>query len=272
MTVYVIADAGSNVVHDYGTACNLISTAAHAGADAYKLQLFRASDLYPLGTAQWEAASAAELDSDWLDALAAECAIQGIDFLCSAFAPWAVDAIDPYVRAHKVASLELTDTELLRHVAAKRKPVILSTGAASAEEVAIARQIIESSWWGAKLCVLQCTAAYPAPIEDLDLAARPQLGSCYWLSDHTMSVSVPSLAVALGASVIEKHLRPAGNPPSPKPPDWDHSLEPSQFAEMVRRIRVAESALGQPVKRVRPSEEPLRPWQHRPGGLRGTSN
>lgn len=267
MSVYVIAEAGANACGDLQAARALTEAAKASGADAIKWQLFCGDDLYPRGTPQWEAAEDAAMDPQWVGLLAVRADTIGLDFGCTGFAPWAVDRIDPHVRWHKIASLELTDVNLVRHVASKRKPILLSTGAATIDEVVVVKRIIEDSWWGAKVIPMQCTASYPAPDDEVDLLAGPTLGNPWGYSDHTLGIEAAVGAAWLGASVIEKHLRLDDTPETS--PDYGHSITPSQFKVMVERIRYAEKARGIPRKYVRPSEQALRRWQHAPGGLRG---
>ncbi len=286
---YLIAEIGSNwlvqngnpvdernphvdVRRSHETARALVQAAKDAGADAVKAQMFRAGELYRAGTPEWEAARPYEMWVGMLHDLAGYAQTAGVEFGCSVFSPGAADEVDELVQWHKIASLEMVDVDLVRYVASKRKPILLSTGAATAEEVAVVRGIIEQSWWGAKVCVLQCSAAYPSPVDEVDLLAMPRLGSCYGFSNNSRDWDLSVGAVYMGAQVIEQHIRPAGPAPDPKPPDWDHSLDPSEFAEMVRLIRRAEQARGIPNKYVRPSERALRKWQHAPGGLRGELN
>lgn len=267
MSVYVIAEAGSNHCGEMRIADALTRAAAEAGANAIKWQLFSASDLYAEGTEQHAAAKRAAMSATWVAQLAGVAHGYGLDFGCTAFARWGVDVVDPFVRWHKVSSLELTDVELVKHIARKRKPVLLSTGAATIDEVVVVRSLIEQSWWGVRVCVLQCQAAYPAPDDEVDLLAGPTMGNPWGYSDHTLGIEAAVGAAWLGAAVIEKHLRLDDTPQDS--PDYGHSITPSEFAEMVRRIRYAEKARGIPIKYVRPSERELRKWQHAPGGLRG---
>jgi N-acetylneuraminate synthase len=148
------------------------------------------------------------------------------------------------VPAHKVASCELVDLPLIQKMAATGKPLIMSTGMATLEEIDEAVATARSA--GAKqIALLKCTSAYPAPAEEMNLRTIPELGRRFdvpvGLSDHTMDVAVPVAAVSLGACLIEKHLtlsRAAGGP------DSGFSLEPAEFRAMVEAVRTAESALG----------------------------
>lgn len=277
MSVFIIAEAGSNHDGSLDQAMCLINVAAEAGADAVKFQLFRADDLYPKGTPEWESIRPLELPLEWLPALATRCESLGIEFMCSAFDEEMVDAVDLFVKRHKVAGLEITDLSLLRHIASKGKPVILSSGAATFAQIMMANLEIteecEATW-------LHCTTSYPAPAEEANLkvidGCHFETTEQHWgifagwtmgLSDHTLDpIVAPVMAVALGATVIEKHFTLSRSLPGP---DHAYALEPAELREMVRCVRLAEQMLGDGVKRIQPSEEPYRRWQHKDGGLRG---
>lgn len=273
--VYVVAEIGSNHGDSLRVAVRLIEAAAAAGADAVKFQLYRAETLYPEGDRR-EAARAWELNDRWLPTLATEALDRGVDFLCSVFDGETAAAVDPYVKAHKIASLEITWDSLLRNVAQRGKPMLVSTGAATTEQIRWALGVIRSVAPELEVVLMHCVAAYPAPLEEANLLAIIQMSAKFGvqvgLSDHTKDpITAPAAAVALGAPVIEKHVR-LGRTPAPYgnvPPDFWHSIDAEDFARMVEAIRLTERALGDGKKRVMPSEEPLRPLQRGPLGLRG---
>jgi len=263
---FVIAEAGSNHNGNFEQALKLIGVAARAGADAVKFQVFRASRLYPksAGTSDYlkveksiyDVIHEMETPYEWLPELRAACDEQGILFLASAFDEESVDRLDPFVSLHKVASYEMTHAPLLAHVAATGKPVILSTGTATLEEVAHAVELFP----GDDLILLQCTGAYPAPLESLDVRAlvtlRERFGVPTGLSDHSRDPVVgPVAAVALGASVVEKHFTLSNELPGP---DHKFAVEPDELALLVSQVRAAELALGTGAKTVQPAEEELR--------------
>jgi N-acetylneuraminate synthase len=271
---YVIAEAGSNHNGDLELALRLIRVAADAGADAVKFQLFRAAKLYPreAGSADYlrddediyDIVERMELPLEWLPQLAAAADEAGIDFIVSPFDEESADAVDPYVSAFKLASYELTHHPLLRHIAAKGKPLVVSTGAADLAEVGEALEVARGEG-NEQVVVLQCTAAYPAAIEALNLGAlatlRSELGLQVGLSDHSSDpVIAPVMAVALGASVIEKHFTLDRTLPGP---DHKFALEPEELARMVAAIREAEKALGSGRKEVLPDEQELREFARR---------
>jgi N-acetylneuraminate synthase len=271
---YVIAEAGSNHNGSLELARRLIDVAAEVGADAVKFQNFRADKLYPrtagrsdyLGDKRsiYDIIRAIEMPPEWLPALAEHAQNQGIAFLSSAFDEASVDLVDPHVAAFKCASYEMTHTPLLRHMARRQKPVILSTGTATLGEVEEAVSTARASG-NHDLVVLQCTAAYPAPLESINAMAlctiRDALGVLTGLSDHSRDPLVaPMTAVALGAVVIEKHFTLSNRLPGP---DHAFAVEPHELAEMIRRIRDVELARGTGEKVVHPVEAELRGFARR---------
>jgi N-acetylneuraminate synthase len=271
---FIVAEAGSNHNRSFGQAKALIDVAAIAGADAVKFQLFRAAKLYPsnagssdyLQTSKpiYQIIADMETPYEWLGELAQHCHEQGMEFLCSAFDEESVDRVDPFVAAHKVASYEMTHTPLLRHIAKKNKPVIISTGTAQMSEVAEAIALLRQEG-NEQLVVLQCTASYPAPLEALNLRAmktmEAELGVLVGLSDHSRDPVVGPLgAVALGAALVEKHFTLSNALPGP---DHRFALEPSELQAMVTKIREIEKALGTGCKEVLPVEIELRNFARR---------
>jgi N-acetylneuraminate synthase len=170
----------------------------------------------------------------------------GMDLFSSAFDATAVDFLERMgVPAHKVASFELVDIPLIEKMARTGKPLIMSTGMASIEEIEEA--VSAARLAGAtQIALLKCTSAYPARAEDMNLRTIPELAQRFQvpagLSDHTMGVAAPVAAVALGASIIEKHLTLSRSTPGP---DSAFSLEPEEFKAMVDAVRTAEKALGE---------------------------
>jgi N-acetylneuraminate synthase len=170
----------------------------------------------------------------------------GMDLFSSAFDETAVDFLESMgVPAHKVASFELVDIPLIQKMASTGKPLIMSTGMASLEEIDEAVAAARGAG-AAQIALLKCTSAYPASPEEMNLRTIPYLaahaGLPVGLSDHTMDVAVPVTAIALGACIIEKHLTLSRAVPGP---DSAFSLEPSEFKAMVDAVRIAERSLGQ---------------------------
>ena len=272
---YVIAEAGSNHNREWDLATALVDSAAEAAADAVKFQLFRADRMYPRGAGAadylgndediYEVVARMELPEEWLPGLAARCGERGLDFLVTPFDEGSADAIEPFVPAYKIASYELTHEPLIRHVAAKHKPMIISTGASTPEEIGAALAAARDAGAG-DIILLQCTASYPARLEALNVASiadlRRRFGLPVGLSDHSADpVIAPVLAVGFGAAVIEKHFTLDRALPGP---DHAFALEPAELRRLVEAVRAAEQARGdEGVKVVHPDEQELRDFARR---------
>ena len=183
---------------------------------------------------------------DWQPKLKQVANDLSMDLFSSAFDSTAVDFLEEMgVPAHKLASFELVDIQLIRKMAETGKPLIMSTGMASPEEIEEAVQVARQAGAG-EIVLLKCTSAYPAPPEEMNLRTISELARRFdvlvGLSDHTMGIAVPVAAVALGACIIEKHLTLSRSTPGP---DSAFSLEPEGFKAMVDAVRVAERALGE---------------------------
>ena len=256
---YIIAEAGSNHCGDLQTALALIDAAADAGADAVKFQTFKANRLYAksAGTSDYlgdersiyDIIASMELPDGWLDTLATRAKERGLGFMSTPFHEEAVALLDPYVEAWKIASYELTHHPLLRVVAATGKPVIMSTGAATMDEIEASVEVLrEAGCVG--LVLLQCTAAYPAPLESVNVGAivhmRERFGVATGLSDHSRDpVIAPMTAAALGAAVVEKHFTLSNRLPGP---DHPFAVEPHELTRLVKRVREVETVKGSGVK------------------------
>jgi len=270
----VIAEAGSNHNGLRQQAARLVDVAASAGADALKFQVFRADRLYPkrAGASDYlgeprsihEIIAELEMPYDWVSELAAHCRARGALFLASVFDEESADRLEPFVDAFKIASYELTHLPLIRHVARTAKPVIISTGAATLEEVAETVDAFRATG-NDGLVLMQCTAAYPAPLESLNVRAIPTMKSAFdvpvGLSDHSRDPLVgPLAAVAVGANLIEKHFTLSNELPGV---DHRFAVEPPELRLMIQRIREAERALGSGRKDVHPVEAELRAFARR---------
>ena len=272
----VIAEAGVNHNGDMELAKRLIDVAADAGADLVKFQTFKASQLTtvaaPKADYQHQTTGSAESQQGMLhrlelspamhDLLMTYCQSRGIGFFSTAFD---VDSLNFLVslgaERFKIPSGEITNLPYLRQVGGFGKPVILSTGMATLGEIEAAIAVLEAAGTPrAQITVLHCNTEYPTPIQDVNLRAmvtiRDAFGVAVGYSDHTLGIEVPIAAVALGATVIEKHLTLDRTLPGP---DHRASLEPGEFAAMVRGIRQIEQALGDGIKRPSPSELKNRP-------------
>jgi sialic acid synthase SpsE len=271
---FVVAEAGSNHNGSLEQAVRLIEVAADAGADAVKFQLFRASRMYPrsAGTSDYlksetpiyEIIAAMEMPYEWLPALVEHCARRRIMFLATPFDEESVDRLDPWVAAFKIASYEMTHLPFVRHVAAKGKPMIVSTGTASLREVAVTVDACRETG-NTALALLQCTAAYPAPLDSINVRAMATLAEQFHvpvgLSDHSRDpVVAPVAAVACGAAIVEKHFTLSNDLPGP---DHRFALEPAELGLMVDKIRAAEQVLGTGDKLMAPIESELHAFARR---------
>lgn len=271
---FIIAEAGSNHNGDYEQAKSLIDVAAEAGADAVKFQTFRAAKLYSkgagtsdyLGSAKpiYDIIAEMEMPYDWIPRLAEYCLRKEIQFISSPFDEESADRLESFVPVYKIASYEMTHVPLVRHIAGKGKPVILSTGTADSEEVGAAVAAFRGEG-NDQLILLQCTASYPAPLDSLNLRVIESLKRAHkvlvGLSDHSRDpILAPIVAVASGACVIEKHFTLSNGLPGP---DHKFAVEPHELRELVRRVREAEQTLGSGVKEVAAVEKELRSFARR---------
>jgi N,N'-diacetyllegionaminate synthase len=268
----IIAEAGVNHNGDLGLALRLVDAAADAGADLVKFQTFSADRLvtptarkaeYQTRTTDASQSQQAmlrnlELTREMHEALIARCRARGVGFFSTAFDLESVDLLVALgVDRFKIPSGEITNLPYLRHIASYGKPVIVSTGMATPDEIAAALGALERGGIVRnRITVLHCTTEYPTPMSDVNLRAmltiRDTFGVSVGYSDHTTGIEVPIAAVAMGASVIEKHFTLDRTLPGP---DHAASLEPDELLAMVRAIRNVEQALGDGVKRVMPGEQ-----------------
>ena len=266
---FIIAEAGVNHNGSLATARRLVEVAARAGADAVKFQTFKAERLVtvnaPKAAYQRKTTAAAESQFDMLRRLELSeaahrelfrfCRKKGILFLSTPFDEQSADFLDALgLAAFKVGSGDLTNTGLLRHIARKRKPMIISTGMATLEEVGQALAAVKAAG-NRNVILLHCVSNYPASSADLNLRTMATMAKKYnvpvGFSDHTMGIEMAPVAIALGACVIEKHFTLSRKLPGP---DQKCSLEPDELLRMVRAIRMTEQALGTGVKNPAKSE------------------
>ncbi|HEY1271922.1 MAG TPA: pseudaminic acid synthase [Terriglobales bacterium] len=258
--VYIIAELSANHNQDFDQAVRIVRAAKDAGADAVKLQTYTPDtitirsnhDAFRIsGGTLWDGRSLYDLYAEaytpweWQPKLKAIADDLGLDCFSSAFDPSAVDFLEKMnVPVHKIASPELVDIPLIEKMARTGKPLIMSTGMATLDEINEAVQAARQAG-ATQLALLKCTSAYPAPPDEMNLRTIPALAAQFkvpvGLSDHTMDVEVPVAAVALGACIIEKHLTLSR---SLKGPDSGFSLEPQEFKAMAQAVRTAERALG----------------------------
>jgi len=272
----IIAEAGVNHNGDLDLARRLVDVAAEAGADLVKFQTFSADRLvtshakkadYQNQTtdadeSQYTMIRRLELTRDMHEALIAHCNSCGIRFFSTGFDPESIDMlVDMGLEVFKIPSGEITNLPYLRHVGRYGKPVILSTGMATLGEIEAALEVLEQA--GAprdRITVLHCNTEYPTPMSDVNLRAMLTIRNAFDVaigySDHTSGIEVAIAAVALGATVIEKHFTLDRNLPGP---DHKASLEPKELKAMVTAIRNIEQALGDGIKRPSASEAKNKP-------------
>jgi len=258
--VYIIAEMSANHGQSYDEAVRIIQAAKEAGADAIKLQTYTAdtmtidcdNEYFRIKGTIWEGRNLYDLYQEaytpweWQPKLKQIANDFGMDLFSTPFDNTAVDFLEKMdVPAYKIASFELVDIPLIQRVAKTGKPIIMSTGMATIGEIEEA--VAAARGAGCKeLALLKCTSAYPAPPEEINLRTIPHMAEAFGvpvgLSDHTLGIGVPVVAVTLGACIIEKHFTLSRAIPGP---DSVFSLEPHEFKEMVNAIRVAEKALGQ---------------------------
>lgn len=257
---FIIAELSANHGFDIEIAKKTILAAKESGADAVKVQTYTADTItidcsneyfqIKEGTL-WDGQTLHELYREaympweWQPDLKSYANDLGLEFFSSPFDNTAVDFLEKMdVPAYKIASFEITDIPLIEYVASKKKPIIISTGIATYEDIDLAVKACRASG-NNDICLLKCTSAYPAKIEDANLSMIPLLSSEFdvisGLSDHSIGTTVPAVAAILGANIIEKHFildKAIGGP------DASFSLEPTEFRRMVDEVRNAESALG----------------------------
>lgn len=273
MRTLIIAEAGVNHNGDINLAKELISKAADAGADLVKFQTFNTSKCIsrdaPKAQYQKEATDQEQSQFDMVRKLELSktdhhvlidaCNRCGIGFFSTAFDHESFNLLmELNIDRVKIPSGEITNLPLLRHVSGRGLPLILSTGMSTLGDIEAALNVIENAGTPRSLItILHCNTEYPTPMSDVNLRAmnslREAFGVAVGYSDHTQGIEVPVAAVALGATVIEKHFTLDRNLPGP---DHKASLEPDELTEMVRSIRNIEMAMGTSIKR--PSESELK--------------
>ena len=270
---YIIAELSGNHNGDINRAIALIDVAADAGCSAVKLQTYTAATMTLQSTDKdFVVASDSELWAgrnlydlyeqahtpwDWHKRLFTHAAKRGITIFSSPFDTTAVDFLESLnVCAYKIASFEITDAKLLRAVGKTKKPVIVSTGMATPNEIQFAVDTLKGA--GARdIALLKCTSAYPAKYEDMNISAiktlRTEFDTEIGLSDHTMGVTIPVASIAFGATIIEKHItldRSDGGV------DSEFSLEPKELQELVYQCRATHLSLGNGSIGISSAEKP----------------
>jgi pseudaminic acid synthase len=256
---FVIAEISCNHLQKKGYALKLIEEAKAVGADAVKFQTYTADtttidsdkEHFKLKGTIWEGKTLYELyleaytPWEWFPELKDKATEEGLVFFSTPSDTTSVDFLEELkVPLYKIASFEINHVPLLKYVASKKKPVIISTGVATLSDVELALKTIRDQG-NDQIMLMKCTSAYPAPLDEIHLKTIPNMAEAFGvpvgLSDHTLSTAIPAAAVALGACAVEKHLilrRSDGGH------DAKFSLEPSEFKGMVNSIRESEKALG----------------------------
>lgn len=256
---FIIAELSANHNGSKKVALDSIRAAKSSGADAIKIQTYTADTLtlncdkpdFRLGKGLWEGETFYTLYQkaytpwEWHEEIFKVAHEEGLVCFSTPFDKTAVDLLESLNNPiYKIASFEITDIPLIQYIASKHKPVILSTGIAMEEDIQLALDTLRSGGC-TDITLLKCTSAYPASIEDANLLTIPDMkqrfGVKVGLSDHTEGYTVPMVAVALGAEVVEKHFiidRSIGGP------DSAFSMEADEFKQMVENIRKVEAALG----------------------------
>lgn len=257
---FIIAELSANHGHDIEIAKKTIKAAKECGADAIKLQTYTAdtmtidcdNEYFQInqgtlwdGTTLYNLYQEAYTPWEWQKELKEYAESIGLVCFSTPFDKTSVDFLEKLdVPAYKIASFEINDIPLLKYVASKKKPIIISTGIASLEDIELAVKTCKEQG-NDEIILLKCTSSYPAKLEDANLKTIPDLKNRFnvisGLSDHTMDLEVPITAVALGAKVIEKHFildRSIGGP------DAEFSLDYNEFKQMVESVRKAEKSMG----------------------------
>lgn len=267
--VYFIAEMSANHAGDIKNALDIVRAAKESGADCIKVQTYTADtmtlksdlDYFKVKGGLWDGYTLydlyreAHMPWEWQKAIKDEAQICGLDFLSTPFDATSVDFLENIgIEMYKIASYELTDIPLLKTVAKKEKPVIISTGMGDFSEIKKAVDTVRACGNG-RIILLKCTSEYPAEFADMNLAAIPQMAGDFSLpvgfSDHSMGGAAAAAAAALGACVIEKHFCLSR---SIKNPDSAFSMEPKEFADMVEAAGLAAKARGKATYEPMPKE------------------
>ena len=267
---YIIAEMSANHAGSIERALEMIHVAKEAGADCVKIQTYTPdtmtidchNEYFNIEKGTWEGENLYSLYQkaytpwEWHKQLRDEAAKVGIDFLSTPFDNTSVDFLEELgMSFYKIASFELVDIPLLEYIASKNKPIIMSTGMGSIEEITEAVDAIYSAG-NRQLALMKCSSAYPAKSEEMNLSTicdmKKRFDIPVGLSDHSMGAFSAATAVALGANIIEKHFCISR---AIKNPDSTFSMEPDEFRDMVDQVREVEKAMGKVSYGVSKQEE-----------------
>lgn len=260
INTFIIAELSANHNNDFNLAVKTIKAMADSGADAVKVQTYKPESLTIdidtgyfaprqdglwKGYTPWKLFSEAAMPYEWQPKLKKIAEDLGLVFFSSPFDKEGVDFLESIdVPLYKIASFEITDIPLIEYTASKGKPIIISTGVAEIDDIQLAIDTCRNVG-NKNITILKCTSNYPAKIDDANLFTIPDMKKRFevevGVSDHTIGSLVPTIAVSLGATVVEKHFilnRNLGGP------DSAFSMEPQEFKDMVQSVRQVESALG----------------------------
>ena len=280
--IFIIAEAGSNwkagsYKKDIERAEKLIKVAAKSGADAIKFQTYNPKSVYVPNAGKSKYLLKSGMDKSifeifqkysmphkMLKDLSIICKKEKILFMSTPFSVEDAKVVNKFVKIHKIAAFEINHIRLLEYLASTKKPIIISTGASNSSEIDYAVKLLKKK--GAKkICLLQTTSKYPAPIETLNLKVIAELKKKYnvpvGLSDHSIEpILGPTLAIGLGATIIEKHFtlnkKFSG-------PDHSFALNPKELDQLIKTIRESQKALGDGIKKILKDEEELRKFATR---------
>lgn len=259
---YIIAELSANHNHDFDLAVKTIEAMAKSGADAVKIQTYTPDSLVlnvnneyfgPIKSGLWKGIKRYDLYKqgtlpyEWQPKLQKVAHKLGLDFFSTPFDKEGVDFLEKMnIPIYKIASFEINDIPLIRYVARKGKPMIISTGVGDIEDIKLALQVCYAEG-NNDISLLKCTSEYPAPYEHANLLTIQDMKNRFpkckiGISDHTLGTSVSVAAVALGAEIVEKHFILSRNLGGV---DSAFSMEPAEFKNMVNEIRIVERALGE---------------------------
>ena len=279
---FIIAEAGSNwkcgtYEEDLEQAKKLIKIASESGADAVKFQTYKADTVYveSAGNSNYllkhgikdninKIFENLSMPYEMIPELQKFCQTENIIFMSTPFSVKDAKEVDPFVEIHKIASFENNHVRLLEYLAETKKPIIISTGASTYDEIDFAVNLIKEKG-NENIALLQCTSKYPCSIEALNLSIIPNMNIKYnlpiGLSDHSIDPIIgPIVAVSLGAKIIEKHFTIDRSLPGP---DHPFALNPNELKIMVESVRNAEKSIGNRIKTIVVEEKELRQFAKR---------